>query len=157
MTKTEGNARKNEKKTHTKILFRDRNRLAVELAGQHFSTGAGGSRGAERARRRLQIKRFGARPAVIRVSIFFWAIFHVITHHFTAIKIWKFRLAAVYRGGSTPSIFLGSPYPPMRTRLINLSVGKNRLSFTRNKIGVYYIFRWYLIRTTGLDRLLNNY
>lgn len=62
-----------------KILSRDRNRLAMELAGQHFLAGTGAGR--------LQIKRFGARSAVIRVSIFLWAIFHVITHHFTAIKI----------------------------------------------------------------------
>lgn len=64
------------------------NRLAVGMAGQRFPGRCGGA-GGERSRR---IKRLPPRSTVIRVSIFFWAIFHVITHHFPAIKIRKFSV-----------------------------------------------------------------
>lgn len=66
-------------------------------------------------------------PRVIRVSIFSWAIFHIITSHFLAIKIWKFRLSrlsfisdAIHSSG-----FLLFPNKNSRRHKLFLSLAEN--------------------------------
>lgn len=66
----------------------------MEMTGQHFPTGAGIRKRKRKREGFGRIKRFAPRPSVIRVSIFFWVIFHVVTRHFLTIKdseIWVGR------------------------------------------------------------------